>query len=73
MWAKDYDGDGYPLTEWFKSGNPNKLRKIDNTWWINYEVRDMETDPLLGEVTAALLGTDEVRLWYDQIIYKLNL
>jgi ectoine hydroxylase-related dioxygenase (phytanoyl-CoA dioxygenase family) len=70
VWSNDFDGDGFPLTEWFSNGNPSQLRKIDNTWWINDEVRDMVTDPLLGEVTAALLDTDEVRLWYDQIIYK---
>jgi ectoine hydroxylase-related dioxygenase (phytanoyl-CoA dioxygenase family) len=70
VWAKDYDGAGFPLTEWFPNDNPTQLRKIDNTWWINDEVRDMVIDPLLGEITADLLETDEVRLWYDQIIYK---
>jgi hypothetical protein len=70
VWANDFDGAGFPLTEWFSNGDPMQLRKVDNAWWINDEIRDMVTDPLLGEITADLLGTDEVRLWYDQIIYK---
>jgi ectoine hydroxylase-related dioxygenase (phytanoyl-CoA dioxygenase family) len=70
VWAGDFDGDGFPLTEWVSNGDPLQLRKVDNAWWINDEIRDMVTDSILGEIAAGLLGTDEVRLWYDQIIHK---
>lgn len=70
IWARDYDGDGFPLSEWESNGNPLQLRKMDNAWWVNDEVRDAVTNPLLGRMAAELMETDEVRLWYDQVIYK---
>src|SRR5690606_28771911 len=70
IWAKDYDGDGFPLTDWIPNGNPTQLRKIDNAWWINDVIRSVVTSPKLGRVAAELLDTDEIRLWYDQVIYK---
>ena len=50
--------------------NPDSLRKLDNGWWINDEIRKTVTDPFIGELTADLLETDEIRLWHDQVIYK---
>ena len=70
MWSRDYDGDGFPLTDWVSNGESTQLRKIDNAWWINDAVYEAVTSPLLGQYAAALMGTDEVRLWYDQVIYK---
>ena len=70
VWSSDYDGDGYPLGEWQPNGNPNQLRKIDNTWWINDVIRGTVTDPVLGRIAAGLMDSTEARLWYDQIIYK---
>ncbi|MCD9021070.1 phytanoyl-CoA dioxygenase family protein [Cohnella silvisoli] len=70
IWAREYDGDGFPLSEWHSNGNPNQLRKMDNAWWANDEIRAAVTHPLLGQIAAQLMGTNEVRLWYDQVIYK---
>jgi ectoine hydroxylase-related dioxygenase (phytanoyl-CoA dioxygenase family) len=71
IWNKDYDGDGYPREgDWIPSSDPSKIRKIDNAWWVNDQVRDIVTSPQLGKITADLLGVDEIRLWHDQVIYK---
>lgn len=71
IWAGDYDGDGYPMYGHVNTNyDPLKIRKLDNGWWINDEVRKVVTDPLIGELAADLMETDEVRLWHDQVIYK---
>lgn len=70
IWAKDYDGDGFPLAYGKPTGDPYELRKIDNAWWINDEVREAVTDPQLGRIASELIGADGVRLWYDQVICK---
>lgn len=70
VWAGDYDGDGLPMNHYRPNPNPDALRKLDNGWWINDEIRRTVTDPLIGELTADLLQADEIRLWHDQVIYK---
>lgn len=73
IWAGDFDGDGFP-----RHGNaalkstyePNRLRKLDNGWWINDAVRTVVTDGRIGQLCAELLGCERVRLWHDQVIYK---
>ncbi|OAB35099.1 phytanoyl-CoA dioxygenase [Paenibacillus macquariensis subsp. defensor] len=70
IWKKDYDGAGMPLHGFNLSDNPFALRKFDNGWWINDEVRSVVTDPNVGQMAAELLKEDEIRLWHDQVIYK---
>lgn len=71
IWAGDYDGEGYTMYGHYRTTvDPQRIRKLDNGWWINDEVRKAVTDPYLGELAADLMETDEVRLWHDQIIYK---
>ncbi|MGO4268268.1 phytanoyl-CoA dioxygenase family protein [Paenibacillus sp. TAF58] len=70
VWTGDYDGDGLPMNHYHTNPNPDSLRKLDNGWWINDEIRSTVTDPLIGELAADLLETDEIRLWHDQVIYK---
>ena len=70
IWSGDYDGDGLPMNHYRANSNADALRKLDNGWWINDEVRRTVTDPLIGELTADLLQADEIRLWHDQVIYK---
>ncbi|MCA0757878.1 phytanoyl-CoA dioxygenase family protein [Paenibacillus sp. N4] len=70
IWSGDYDGDGVPMNGLRLSDNPNALRKLDNGWWINDEIRKVVTDPFIGELAADLLESDEIRLWHDQVIYK---
>ncbi len=70
IWAGDYDGDGYSMNHFRLSADPHALRKFDNGWWINDEVRSVVTDPELGKMAAGLLDETEIRLWHDQVIYK---
>lgn len=70
IWSSDFDGDGLSMHPVTVSSNPEALRKLDNGWWINDEVKKVVTDPLIGELSADLLETDEIRLWHDQVIYK---
>lgn len=71
IWIRDYDGDGYPYNGgWRPHQDPLKIRKLENVWWVNDEVRKAVTSPIVGEMAAFLMETDEVRLWHDQLIYK---
>ncbi|MCQ6559581.1 phytanoyl-CoA dioxygenase family protein [Paenibacillus mendelii] len=70
IWSGDYDGDGEPMNYFRLHPNPDALRKFDNGWWINDEIRAVVTDPFIGELAADLLDTNEIRLWHDQVIYK---
>lgn len=70
IWSGDCDGDGHPMNGYYSKRDPDALRKMDNGWWINDEVRRAVTDPIMGEWAADLLGIDEIRLWHDQVIYK---
>jgi len=46
------------------------LRKIDNAWWADADLASLATDTRLGAIAAALLNTESVRLWQDQLLYK---
>jgi ectoine hydroxylase-related dioxygenase (phytanoyl-CoA dioxygenase family) len=70
IWSGDYDGDGYSMNHYVPSKNPDALRKLDNGWWVNDEVRSFVTDSFIGELAADLLDVDEICLWHDQVIYK---
>jgi ectoine hydroxylase-related dioxygenase (phytanoyl-CoA dioxygenase family) len=71
LWSNDFDGDGYPMSGKVRlDPDPLKIRKLDNGWWVNDEIQKAVTDPLMGELAADLMDTDEVRLWHDQVLYK---
>ncbi|MBO7744558.1 phytanoyl-CoA dioxygenase family protein [Paenibacillus sp. MWE-103] len=70
VWSRKYDGYGLPMHHFTLSDNPHAIRKFDNGWWINDEVRAVVTDRNLGEMAASLLNEDAIRLWHDQVIYK---
>ncbi len=55
---------------WRDSGDATEIRKTDNAWWANDEIRELALSPLVGAIMAKLLRTDEVRLWHDQLLYK---
>ncbi|WP_317979592.1 phytanoyl-CoA dioxygenase family protein [Paenibacillus glycanilyticus] len=70
IWASDFDGDGYPMHDVRIPENKIALRKHDNGWWINDEVKNVVTHPDLGRMSADLIGESSIRLWHDQVIYK---
>lgn len=68
--AGEHRGDRAPTLSLPVDPGPSDLRKIDNAWWADPTLAALATDPRLGEVAAALLGVDEVRLWQDQLLHK---
>src|SRR5690348_14262499 len=70
VWSKKHDGHGLPFYHYSLPENPLAIRKLDNGWWINDEIRSVVTDRNLGHMAADLLNEDSIRLWHDQVIYK---
>ena len=48
----------------------NGLRKHDHSSKFSAGLRWLTTHPLLGAIAAKLSGSDEIRLWHDQLLYK---
>jgi ectoine hydroxylase-related dioxygenase (phytanoyl-CoA dioxygenase family) len=70
IWSRDFDGDGFTQHPIQSPKDKLAIRKMDNGWWVNDEVRSLVTDRNLGRIAAVLLGEKEIRLWHDQVIYK---
>jgi ectoine hydroxylase-related dioxygenase (phytanoyl-CoA dioxygenase family) len=68
--AGDYRGSRAPTLSLPPVPGDTDLRKIDNAWWADPDLAALATDPRLGRIAAALLGTDRVLLWQDQLLYK---
>jgi ectoine hydroxylase-related dioxygenase (phytanoyl-CoA dioxygenase family) len=66
----DHRGDRAPVLALPLEPGPLDLRKIDDAWWADPDLAALATDARLGEIAAALLGADTVRLWQDQLLYK---
>ena len=67
----DFDGDGfYYLGSWNKPEDETAIRKIQNGWWVNNEIRAIVTSPIIGRIAAKLMKSDGARLWHDQVILK---
>lgn len=70
VWAGELDGDGYGFQDIAVHHDETKLRNLNNGWWINDEVYRAVTHPSIGNIAAGLMDTEEVRLFYDQVVYK---
>ena len=72
IWAGELDGDGFYYEGKRPEVDPHSpaVRKVQNGWWINDEVRALVTSTVIGEVARALLGATACRLWHDQVIEK---
>jgi len=57
-------------SSWKPGDNPLALRKTDNAHWSNLELRALALDENIGAMAAQLAGTDQIRLWHDQLLYK---
>ena len=67
----DYDRDIYPFDRVYIYDLDNPaLRKVNNGWWLNNDIRSAVLSPKLGYVVARLMETDEVRIWHDQAVSK---
>jgi ectoine hydroxylase-related dioxygenase (phytanoyl-CoA dioxygenase family) len=67
----DYDRDLYPFDRVYSYDLASpELRKINNGWWLNDDIRSLVLSPKLGALVAPLMETDEVRVWHDQVVVK---
>ena len=71
----DYDATPPEFEFWCKVVDDHRkgsaaVRKVNNSWWVNAGMRKVTTSPAIGKVAGRLLGTDTVRLWHDQAIWK---
>ena len=66
--AKRSRWDKRPLKE--RSRYEQSFRQCINLWEDSPDVRPFTFHPRIGEVAAALLHADAVRIWHDQALYK---
>ena len=66
--AKRSRWDKRPLKE--RSRYEQSFRQCINLWEDAPDVRPFTFHPRIGEVAAALLHADAVRIWHDQALYK---
>ena len=67
----DYDRDIYPFDRVYSYDLESpELRKVNNGWWLNDNIRSLVLSPELGALVAPLMETDEVRIWHDQVVLK---
>lgn len=55
---------------WQDNGDPTQIRKTDNAWWASTVLSELVHNETIGAMAAHLLGTPEIRLWHDQLLYK---
>src|SRR5436190_17086838 len=67
---RDFDlpiGTGF--SDW-QPGDPEAFRNIEFLALRNIQIRSLALFPTIGAIAARLAGTDEIRLWEDQLIWK---
>ncbi len=68
------DGRDFPNYGWqgprVYDLNSPRIRQYTNGWWINEAVRRAIHTPSIGYTGARLMGTTEVRVWHDQVLWK---
>ncbi len=63
--------DGSADYKWtWKPEHGDGLRKSDYSSLQNRELQALVRSPILGAIAAVLTGSDEIRLWHDQLLYK---
>jgi len=63
----EYETGQAPWSNW--NGGPG-LRQANNSHWADNTIRQLATDPQIGEIAAGLLAASRVRIWHDQLLYK---
>lgn len=56
-----------PWTYWQGASG---LRQTNNSHWADDALRELVTDRVIGAIAAALMQTDTVKVWHDQLLYK---
>jgi hypothetical protein len=59
--------DGF--ADW-KPGDPDDIRNSEFVALRNAQLRELALSPVIGAIAARLAGTDTIRMWDDQLIWK---
>jgi ectoine hydroxylase-related dioxygenase (phytanoyl-CoA dioxygenase family) len=71
IYSGDHDFDCYPwLGPREFDMQDASVKQFNNGWWINKSVRGAVAHPEIGRIAAALMQTEEVRIWHDQVLLK---
>ena len=71
FYAGDVDEPDIELPDSFRPGGDYEgLRKHDYASFFNRELARLSRSPLIGAIAARLTGSDGIRLWHDQLLYK---
>ena len=66
---RDFDSMHWGQPPKFDPQSP-KLAHVVNGWWVNAKIRELIRSNEIGYLAAQLMGTQEVRLVHDQVLYK---
>ena len=70
VYAGEFETGKEPWGGPWRQSSPQAVRKLDQTHWANNTLRELATSPVIGAIAARLAGTNEIRLWHDQLLYK---
>ncbi len=72
FYAGEVDDYGVDLFPWMRPtpGQYAGLRKHDCAWLQSACINAFVRNPIVSAIAAVLAGTDEIRLWHDQLLYK---
>lgn len=72
VYNENYETGREPWQGYWRPGS-GRLRKTDNVHWSDFTFRELVIDPVIGEIAAALMRTNIIRLWHDQLLFKPGL
>ena len=71
IFRSDFDRELYAFDRIYHWDlNSPQLLKVNNGWWLNDDVRTAVLSPELGYIAARSMGTEEARIWHDQVVWK---
>jgi ectoine hydroxylase-related dioxygenase (phytanoyl-CoA dioxygenase family) len=71
VYAGEYETGREPwLGGWKPGGDPNAIRKTDNSHWADLTLRALAFHETIGAMAARLIGAETIHLWHDQLLYK---
>jgi hypothetical protein len=57
------------FSDW-KPGDPEDIRNSEFVALQNAQIRALALQPIIGAIAARLAGTDTIRMWDDQLVWK---
>ncbi|SEO89164.1 phytanoyl-CoA dioxygenase family protein [Paenibacillus sp. OV219] len=71
VYQGEFETGTAPDAVWSReTSRPNSLRKTDNANLSDLTIRALAHDSQIGQIAAALKGTNTIRFWEDQLLLK---